>query len=97
MVEIWDYTPPEKLDLREVWWRDHYDQLNNHGYLLRPRYSPQWTPSWKTTGEGWKDCEDGKRLRVRKISSCPWYLTICCSSLAKLLTRLEPQMEKRSL
>lgn len=63
-----DHIPPEELDPREVWWRDRYEQLNNRGYLLRPRYSPQWTPSWKTSNREWTDSEDGKRLKVRKFS-----------------------------
>ena len=100
MVEIWgttDYTPPETLDPREVWWRDRYEQLSNHGYLLRPRYSPQWTPSWKTSNRDWTDCEDGKRLRVRKFSSYRWYFIICRPSLAKFLMRLGARMEQWSL
>ena len=74
MVEVWgttDRIPPEELDPREVWWRDRYKQLNNRGYLLRPRYSPQWVPSWKTSTRNWRDCEDGKRLEVRKIFFLP--------------------------
>ncbi|KAJ3776849.1 kinase-like domain-containing protein [Lentinula raphanica] len=30
----------------EVFWRDHYEWLKNKGYLLRPRYHPDWVPSW---------------------------------------------------
>lgn len=58
---------PEELDAREVWWRDRYKQLSALGYLLRPRYSPEWIPSWKTSKRDWTDCEDGKRLEVRII------------------------------
>ncbi|KAJ7700228.1 hypothetical protein B0H14DRAFT_3034218 [Mycena olivaceomarginata] len=33
----------------EIFWRDHYSWLKDEaGYLLRPRYSPTWTPAWKT-------------------------------------------------
>lgn len=59
-------TPPEELDPREVWWRDRYKELSNRGYLLRPRYSPQWVPSWRTSNKDWTGSEDGKRLKVRK-------------------------------
>ena len=100
MIEVWgtsDPTPPEQLDAREVWWRDRYDQLNNYGYLLRPRYSPQWVPSWKSSSRGWKDCEDGKRLKVCNIFFLPLNLTTCHSSLAKLLMPLEFRMGKWSL
>ena len=99
MLEMWgttDRIPPEELDPREVWWRDRYERLNNHGYLLRPRYSPQWVPSWKTSNRDWRDSEDGKRLEVRKVSSYRWYLSTCRPSMAKLLMRLEFRMEKWS-
>jgi len=62
-----DRIPPEELDPREVWWRDRYKQLSNYGYLLRPRYSPQWVPSWKTSNKDWTDSEDGKRLEFAPV------------------------------
>ncbi|KAG6375651.1 hypothetical protein JVT61DRAFT_3221 [Boletus reticuloceps] len=49
-VGMWgttDHILPEELDGGGVMSR--YEQLSNHGYLLRSRYSPQWTPSWKTS------------------------------------------------
>ncbi|KAF8442132.1 hypothetical protein L210DRAFT_3477777 [Boletus edulis BED1] len=58
---------PEDLDQREIWWRDRYTQLRILGYLLRPRYSPEWVPSWKTSKKDWTDCEDGKRLEFGQI------------------------------
>ena len=72
MPAMWGTTDrilPEELDPREVWWRDRYKQLSNNGYLLRPRYSPQWVPSWKTSNKDWTHCEDGKRLEVCKFFS----------------------------
>lgn len=66
-LEVWGTTThirPEELDPREVWWRNHYQQLNIRGYRLRPRYSPEWVPSWTTLNINWEDCEDGKRLEV---------------------------------
>ena len=69
-LAMWGTTeriPPEELDPREVWWRDRYKTLSDHGYLLRPRYSPQWVPSWKTLNKNWKDCEDSKRIEVRGL------------------------------
>ena len=80
MLAMWgttDPVPPEELDPREVWWRDRYNQLNSHGYLLRPRYSPQWVPSWKTSSRDWEDSEDGKRLEVRKF----FFLPLVCPHL----------------
>ncbi|KAG9308566.1 kinase-like domain-containing protein [Chiua virens] len=62
-----DGIPPEELDPREVWWRDRYIRLHDHGYLLRSRYSPQWIPSWKTSKKNWRDAEDGKRLKFGQV------------------------------
>ena len=65
--EVWGTTVrfrPEELDPREVWWRDRYLRLNVQGYRLRPRYSPEWVPSWTTSNKDWEDCEDGRRLEV---------------------------------
>jgi len=65
IAEIWgtnDPIPPEELDPREIWWRDRYNQLSNRGYVLRPRYSPQWVPSWKTSKK--ETGEDGMRLEL---------------------------------
>ena len=100
MLSLWGTTDrilPEELDPREVWWRDRYKQLSNHGYLLRPRYSPQWVPSWKASNRDWTDSEDGKRLVVCKSSSYHRLLTASHPSLVKLSMRLEPRMGKWSL
>ena len=48
----------------EVFWRDRYDWLLSVGYRLRPRYSPDWTPSWKKNNKSRLDCEDGVRPQV---------------------------------
>jgi hypothetical protein len=37
--------PAERLTRAEKWWRDHYELLKQRGYLLRPRYQPDWSPS----------------------------------------------------
>ncbi|KAF9005491.1 kinase-like domain-containing protein [Cyathus striatus] len=39
---------PEGTQLygREVFWRDHQTWLKSAGYILRPRYRPDWAPSW---------------------------------------------------
>ncbi|KAF9230234.1 kinase-like domain-containing protein [Melanogaster broomeanus] len=58
---------PEELDGREAWWCAHYEQLKARGYLLRPRYSPEWVPSWKISKKDWVECEDGKRLGFAQI------------------------------
>ncbi|KAE9392784.1 hypothetical protein BT96DRAFT_924531, partial [Gymnopus androsaceus JB14] len=37
-----------ELSETEIFWRDHYDWLKEHGYQLRPRYQPNWVPSWRS-------------------------------------------------
>lgn len=37
------------LQPKEYWWRDHQKWLEEKGYMLRPRFRPEWVPSW---GEG---------------------------------------------
>ncbi|EMD38837.1 hypothetical protein CERSUDRAFT_112564 [Gelatoporia subvermispora B] len=46
------------LTSSEIWWRDHQPWLRERGYLLRPRYTLDWVPSWKITGKRWWRCED---------------------------------------
>ncbi|KAG2141277.1 hypothetical protein DEU56DRAFT_734508 [Suillus clintonianus] len=43
----------------EIWWRSHYNFLEEKGYKLRSRYSPDWVPSWTNTNKADIDCEDG--------------------------------------
>ncbi|KAG1801886.1 uncharacterized protein BJ212DRAFT_1571223 [Suillus subaureus] len=49
------------LTENEIWWRDHYNFLNEKGYKLRNRYSPDWVPSWANTNKASINCEDGVR------------------------------------
>ncbi|KAI0351971.1 kinase-like protein [Trametes cingulata] len=42
----------------EMPWRDQYRWLRDHGFDLRPRYSPSWEPSWKGTNLDPEFCED---------------------------------------
>jgi len=51
----------------ELWWRDHYYMLENHGYILRPRYHPNWVPSWKTSGKEFFTVEDGQPTLVSVV------------------------------
>ncbi|PIL35983.1 hypothetical protein GSI_01643 [Ganoderma sinense ZZ0214-1] len=59
---------------REFFWRDHQPWLQEQGYMLRPRYHPDWKPTWAGTKKDSDDCEDGhisNRLGVmdaRRIS-----------------------------
>ncbi|KAF8897975.1 hypothetical protein CPB85DRAFT_193044 [Mucidula mucida] len=36
----------EKRDIYELFWVRHQPLLLEKGYLLRPRYAPNWTPPW---------------------------------------------------
>ncbi|KAG5728180.1 hypothetical protein E4T56_gene19317 [Termitomyces sp. T112] len=52
---------PARIKEYERHWRDRYNFLLTHGYKLRSRYHPDWTPSWKTPGTKQKNpvyCED---------------------------------------
>ncbi|TFK37971.1 kinase-like domain-containing protein, partial [Crucibulum laeve] len=52
-----------ELFSQEVFWRDHQPWLKSCGYLLRPRYQPDWVASWiKDTSKEWPNCEDGESL-----------------------------------
>ncbi len=55
----------EELDTHEVFWRDLYPFLMDHGYQLRPRFRPGWIPSWKGTNERSMFFEDSHGLLVR--------------------------------
>ncbi|OBZ69510.1 hypothetical protein A0H81_10164 [Grifola frondosa] len=46
------------LSPAEMFWKDRQPALENHGYSLRPRYRPGWTPSWIGTNFDPTFCED---------------------------------------
>ena len=50
----------------ELWWSNHYNWLKDNGYVLRPRYAPDWTPSWKGTKKSRLTCEDSRVAKVRR-------------------------------
>jgi hypothetical protein len=55
---------PGGLGTGEPWWVDHYLWLKDCGYLLRPRYAPDWVPSWQGTNKDEEDFEDARCLKV---------------------------------
>jgi hypothetical protein len=59
---ILDITAVDEYRLysREIYWREHYFWFKERGYLLRPRYHPEWVASWKDTGESWLEYEDAQ-------------------------------------
>jgi hypothetical protein len=65
---------PAVLHKSEAFWRNLQPWLSERGYKLRPRYQPDWSPSWKKNGRRPKDCEDGLEPKVSSRSKLP-YLT----------------------
>ncbi|KAJ7162135.1 hypothetical protein C8R46DRAFT_1000094 [Mycena filopes] len=58
----------ERLAPGEAYWRDHQPWLKECGYILRPRYQPDWIPSWKTDPTKHAVlCEDGITLQAVQI------------------------------
>ena len=55
----------------EARWRDRQPDLDKRGYALRPRYSPNWKPSWLGTNLKPPFCEDAIIMEVRLISRRP--------------------------
>ena len=51
------YYPPA-LSPSEKLWREHYNFLNHRGYILRPRYQPNWTPTLLGNGRHYHSGED---------------------------------------
>lgn len=51
----------------EVWWRDRAVFLESRGYRLRPRFLPDWKPSWAGRDLNPFSCEDGLRHLVSNI------------------------------
>ncbi|KAG0695181.1 hypothetical protein DFH29DRAFT_282804 [Suillus ampliporus] len=60
-------TQPSNLRQPEVWWSKHYKWLENCGYLLRPRYHPDWIPSWQGTSKDMYACEDWIKLQYATV------------------------------
>ncbi|KAH9949301.1 kinase-like domain-containing protein [Amylocystis lapponica] len=58
---VWDLTEAE------VHWRDRQPYLEAHGYSMRPRYCPGWTPSWLGTNRHPMFCEDSLMLMYYHI------------------------------
>ena len=51
----------------EEWWRDHYYDILERGYKLRPRYHPRWVPSWNESKKDFFSVEDGQAIIVRSM------------------------------
>lgn len=55
---------PGDLGQHEKWWAERQQALEQAGYMLRPRYRPDWKPSWAETKKYHYDFEDGQPLKV---------------------------------
>jgi hypothetical protein len=67
-VNVYSESPgrkPGTLVMTERWWRDRYDAISSRGYELRPRYRPDWEPSWLKSGKDFYTVEDGQPTIVR--------------------------------
>ncbi|KAI0930004.1 hypothetical protein AcW1_008785 [Taiwanofungus camphoratus] len=58
---------PGDLLPEEYFWRDHQKWLEHNGYMLRPRYKPDWIPSWTGTHTNCRRCEDGQAIMVSHL------------------------------
>ncbi|KAG0696947.1 kinase-like domain-containing protein [Suillus ampliporus] len=58
---------PGALSTKETWWCERYQWLKDQGYLLRPRYAPDWVPSWEGSKRNALACEDGQVMRFGRI------------------------------
>ena len=80
------------LDGGEAFWRENYQFLLDHGYQLRPRYSPDWVPSWIGTSKHPRNFEDSIYLAVSsynlllKSTNLLFFLSVSLS-----VTRSTPQ------
>ncbi|KAJ7143383.1 kinase-like domain-containing protein [Mycena crocata] len=55
------------LSSYEVFWRDQNYWLKDHGYLLRPRYHPDWVASWKSQYGSYYSFEDRIRPPAGRV------------------------------
>ncbi|KAN0137417.1 hypothetical protein V8E53_004862 [Lactarius tabidus] len=64
-----EHVDPESRDIGplfqcETWWRDRYDDIDNCGYRLRPRYHPRWASLWRGSNNGFP-MEDVRPCNLR--------------------------------
>ncbi|EIW54128.1 kinase-like protein [Trametes versicolor FP-101664 SS1] len=51
----------------EIFWNERYRYLEESGYVLRPRYAPNWKPSWSGTNLDPMYCEDAIMLKHHQV------------------------------
>ena len=62
--DLWPDVKLEDLWEGEIWWAERQDALERAGYMLRPRYRPDWKPSWTGTNKPYDYFEDGQSMDV---------------------------------
>lgn len=58
-----DEKPGDLLD-GEKWWAIRQEALEQEGYMLRPRYRPDWRRSWLGANKPHDYFEDGQTMHV---------------------------------
>ncbi|KAI0734963.1 hypothetical protein C8Q72DRAFT_964728 [Fomitopsis betulina] len=65
-VSLCPRTPADEMHVTlgawEAAWRDKQRFLQSRGYMLRPRYHPDWVPSWRTSDVKVYNAEDSVAL-----------------------------------
>jgi hypothetical protein len=61
-------APEKYLKTGEIFWRDHQKWLQDSGYMMRPRYMPDWTPPWKGTNKPSFKFEESIMLLVCNVA-----------------------------
>ena len=60
--KTWNGDHLGSMSPAEIFWADHYRWLESQGYKLRPRYHPDWIPTWKKSNKWVLRCEDSVYL-----------------------------------
>ncbi|KDN39488.1 hypothetical protein RSAG8_08783, partial [Rhizoctonia solani AG-8 WAC10335] len=64
------HSKPDQRSEAEERWVSFQPYLFSKGYRLRPRYQPDWIPSWKGTNTKPSDCEDSvDRMPLRVMDA----------------------------
>ncbi|CAE6476653.1 unnamed protein product [Rhizoctonia solani] len=58
---------PEQRSEAENRWVEFQPYLLSKGYQLRPRYQPNWVPSWLNGTKDYRDCEDSVDSMPRRV------------------------------
>ncbi|KAI9067306.1 hypothetical protein FKP32DRAFT_1588665 [Trametes sanguinea] len=74
----------------ELWWRDHQLWLKQCGYMLRPRFRPDWTPSWTGTNRNPLSCEDGQMVTRGNVMDATRIQDGAIVVLKKIRTSVHP-------